>query len=61
MTELTKLSVEEIEALEIIELPDREALTGSLINVGDVNVNVNVGDVNILSGCCDDDDHDDCK
>ncbi|HEX2035659.1 MAG TPA: hypothetical protein VHS99_15900 [Chloroflexota bacterium] len=58
MTELTKLSVEEIEALEIIELPVREALTGfsggSLIDV-DVDADVDV-DVN-LGGCCKDKCH----
>lgn len=59
MTELTKLSVEEIEALEIIELPDREALTGGLLSV-DVDVCLDV-DVDIdIGGDCKD-GHKDCK
>ncbi len=55
MTELTKLSVEEIEALEVIELPDREALTGLSVDL-DVCIDVDV-DVNVrIGGDCKDSD-----
>lgn len=43
-----ELTVAEIEALEAIELPSREAMTGLTVSVGlclrvDLNVNVNLG------------------